>query len=116
MFARIEIKLHGPIGDEPISIHKKKIKLIKLIKMTLSQLAPVSPLSDELTIKTSSKLCPLSFEWLRGKVIQVQNLMFFCLCHFGKVKYIGNNILKYRSNPLKISRFINQHVFSRFQN
>ena len=52
-----------------------------------------------------------SNEWLRGKVIQMQNLIISCLCHFGKVKYIENNI-----RSLKIARLINQHIFFHFHN
>ena len=55
-------------------------------------------------------------EWLRGEVIQVQNSIFFCLCHFGKVKYIENNILKYLRHSFKIARLINQHTVFHFQN
>ena len=54
-------------------------------------------------------------DWVRGKVIQVQNSIVFCLCHFGKVKFIGNNILKYLSDSLKNSRLINQHIFFSFK-
>ena len=56
-------------------------------------------------------------EWIRGKVIKVQNSFFSCLydfwkvCDFGKVKYIGNNILKYLSHSLKITRLINLHKY-----
>ena len=49
-------------------------------------------------------------------MIQVLNLIVFCWCHFWKVKYIGNNILKYLSLPLKLFKLINQHVFFHFQN
>ena len=41
------------------------------------------------------------YGWLRGKVIQVQSSIFLHLCHFGKDKYIENNILKYLSHSLK---------------
>ena len=58
----------------------------------------------------------VSIECLRGKVIQVKNSTFFCLCHFGKVKYIGNNILKYLSHSLKKSKLINQNIFFHFKN
>ena len=39
-----------------------------------------------------------TIEWPRGKVIQVKNSIFFCLCHFEKAKYIENIILKYLSH------------------
>ena len=40
-------------------------------------------------------------------------LDFFSLCQLGKVKYIGNNILKKLS--LKISKLIIQHIFFSFK-
>ena len=46
-----------------------------------------------------------------GKVIQVQNLFFFCLCNFGKTKYIGNKILKYLSHSVQKSELINQNIY-----
>ena len=38
-------------------------------------------------------------------------IYFFCLCHFLKVKYTINNILKNLSHWLKESELINQHIF-----
>ena len=55
-------------------------------------------------------------EWLRGEVIQVQNSIVVRLCHFGKARYIENNILKYLSHSSKNSGLIDQHNFSHFQN
>ena len=57
-----------------------------------------------------------TFEWLRGKVIQVQNSIFFRLCHFGKAKYIENNILKYLSHSSTNVGLIIQHIFFHLQN
>ena len=52
-------------------------------------------------------------EWLRGRMIQVQNSIFFCLCHFGKAKYIENNILKYLSHSSKNQdKIINIYFFT----
>ena len=58
----------------------------------------------------------LSYEWLRGKVIQVQNSIFFCLCLFGKAKYIEIIILKYLSHSSTNAGLIIQHLFFHFQN
>ena len=49
-------------------------------------------------------------KWSKSKI-----LFFFCLCHFGKVKYIGNNILKYLSHSFKIARLIKQNFLFPFK-
>ena len=48
-----------------------------------------------------------------------QNSIYFCLCHFGNVKYrayIGNNILKYLSHSLKCRDFLINIYFFHFRN
>ena len=63
---------------------------------------------------TVSQVIKANVTMLRGKVIKVQNSIFFC--HFGKAKYKENNILKYPSHSSKKSGFINQHLIFPLQN